>query len=297
MRSDIIRGNHKLKYEPILPPSVKGDLMVDLRIIVALLAAVVVSCQTVPLTKRSQLHLIPTSELDAMAVQNYRQVLDSATVIKGTPQTEMVQRVGGRIACAVERYFNDHGMSQRLKGYNWEFNLIKDTIANAWAMPGGKVAVYSGILPIAENDTGLAVVMAHEIGHVAAGHGDERMSQSLLVELGGLTVAEALRSKPQLTRQIFLGAYGAGAQLGVLLPYSRLQESEADHLGLIFMSMAGYDPNAAIAFWQRMMATQKGPAPPQFLSTHPGDQTRLQNIEKLIPKAMGYYQKTPCLTP
>jgi predicted Zn-dependent protease len=271
--------------------------MVYRRILAALLAALAVSCQTVPLTKRSQLHLIPTSALDALAAESYRQVLDSATVIKGTPQAEMVTRVGGRIACAVERYMSDNGMAQRLKGYHWEFNLIKDTVANAWAMPGGKVAVYSGILPTAENDTGLAVVLAHEIGHVAAGHGDERMSQSLLVELGGLTLAEALRSKPQFTQQLFLGAYGAGAQLGVLLPFSRLQESEADHLGLIFMAMAGYNPNAAIGFWQRMTATQKGPAPPQFLSTHPSDQTRLQNIGKLIPEAMGYYQKAPCLTP
>jgi predicted Zn-dependent protease len=264
------------------------------QIFIAFLLAITLSCQKVPLTKRNQLHLVPKSQLDAMAARDYQQFLDSATVIKGTPQAEEVQRVGEKIACAVGRYFDENNMSSLLKDYNWQFNLVKDTIANAWAMPGGRVVVYTGILPITQNDTGLAVVMAHEISHVVANHGDERMSQALLVQLGGLTLAEALHTKPKLTQQLFLAAYGAGAQVGILLPYSRLQESEADHLGLIFMSMAGYDPHAATGFWSRMMEAQKGPTPPEFLSTHPGDEARLKNIEKLIPEAMKYYGTAQC---
>lgn len=264
------------------------------QIITIFLLAVTLSCQKVPLTKRNQLHLVPTSQLDAMAARDYQKFMDSATVIKGTSQAEEVQRVGEKIACAVTKYFSDHNQSSHIKDYKWEFNLVMDTIANAWAMPGGRVAVYTGILPITENDTGLAVVMAHEISHVVANHGDERMSQALLVQLGGLTLAEALRTKPELTRQLFLAAYGAGATVGILLPYSRLQESEADHLGLIFMSMAGYDPQAATGFWNRMMEAQKGPSPPEFLSTHPGDQPRLKNIETLIPDAKKYFGTAQC---
>ncbi len=264
------------------------------QIILVILLAVALSCQKVPLTKRNQLHLVPTSQLDAMAARDYKQFMDSATVIKGTPPAKAVQRVGERIACAVTKYFTEQNQTSRIKDYNWEFNLVKDSVANAWAMPGGRVAVYTGILPITENDTGLAVVMAHEISHVVANHGDERMSQALLVQLGGLTLAEALRTKPELTRQLFLAAYGVGTTVGILLPYSRLQESEADHLGLIFMSMAGYDPHAAIGFWNRMMEAQNGPSPPEFLSTHPGDKPRLQNIEKLIPEAMKYYGTAQC---
>jgi predicted Zn-dependent protease len=229
-----------------------------------------------------------------MAATTYEQFLDSAKVIKGTPESEMVKRVGERIACAVDSYFTRNKLSDRLKGYHWEFNLIQDSAINAWAMPGGRVAVYTGILPVARNDTGLAVAMAHEISHAIANHGDERLSQGLIAQLGGIALAEALRTRPELTQQLFLAAYGVGAQVGVLLPYSRLQESEADHLGLIFMSVAGYDPCAAVDFWRRMMQAQKGAAPPEFLSTHPSDQNRLKDIQKLIPQAMKYYRTGIC---
>ncbi|HEX2958177.1 MAG TPA: M48 family metallopeptidase [Chitinispirillaceae bacterium] len=268
--------------------------MIKCWVILPLLLIVTLSCQKVPLTKRNQLSLVSTSQLDSMAGSDYRKFLDSAKVIQGTTEAEMVQRVGERIACAVGWYFNEHNQNQKLKNYKWEFNLVQDTVANAWAMPGGRVAVYSGILPIAENETGLAVVMAHEVSHVVANHGEERLSQALLVQLGGITLAEALHKKPEFTRQLFMAAYGVGATVGVLLPYSRLHESEADRLGLIFMSMAGFDPHAAIGFWSRMMKEQNAPSPPEFLSTHPGNEQRLENIEKLIPEAMRYLNKAKC---
>lgn len=255
---------------------------------------VMLACQTVPVTKRKQLHLVPSSQLDSLAAQDYTKFIDSATVITGTPQSKEVKQVGNNIACAVEQYLKDHNMAQQIKDFSWEFNLIQDTVANAWAMPGGRVAVYTGILPIAQDTNGLAVVMAHEIAHVVAHHGDERMSQALLVQLGGITLAKALQTKPQLTRQLFLAAYGVGTELGILLPYSRLQESEADHLGLIFMSMAGYDPHAAIGFWKRMMQASNGPSAPEFLRTHPTEKNRLKDIEDYMPQAMKYYNKGKC---
>ena len=157
-------------------------------------------------------------------------------------------------------------------------------------MPGGKVAVYTGILPIAKNETGIAVVMGHEISHAVAKHGDERMSQGLVTQMGGMLLAEALSQKPEETVNLFMTAYGLGTQVGVLLPYSRLHESEADRLGLIFMAMAGYDPHEAVDFWQRMSQAKQGASPPEFLSTHPADATRIRNIRQLIPEAMTYYR-------
>jgi predicted Zn-dependent protease len=203
----------------------------------------------------------------------------------------MVQRVGRRIQGAVERYFAEHSMSDQLKGYAWEFNLVESKEVNAWCMPGGKVVVYSGILPIAGDEAGLAVVMAHEIAHAIAKHGNERMSQGLLTELGGIALSTALESYPEQTRALWMTAFGVGAQVGVLLPYSRLHESEADRLGLIFMAMAGYDPNEAPRFWGRMSAEKGGAAPPEFLSTHPSDKTRIEKIKEEIPEAMKYYER------
>jgi predicted Zn-dependent protease len=182
-------------------------------------------------------------------------------------------------------------MSDQLKGYKWEFNLVEDPNVNAWCMPGGKVVVYTGILPVAKNEAGLATVMGHEIAHAFARHGAERMTQGLLVELGGMALEKALATRPEETRDLFMRSYGAGTQYGILLPYSRKQESEADHLGLIFMAMAGYNPNDALDFWQRMAASSSGQAPPEFMSTHPADATRIRNIKKLIPEAMKYYKK------
>ncbi len=255
------------------------------------LLAFLIACATVPITGRRQLNLIPSSQMLGMSFQQYDQFLKEHKVITGTPQAKMVERVGRRIQKAVERYFAEHGMSNRLSGYKWEFHLVQDPQVNAWCMPGGKVVVYTGILPITKTEAGLAVVLGHEIAHAVAEHGNERMSQGLMVQLGGLALSKALESKPKETQQLFLTAFGVGAQVGVLLPFSRTQESEADHLGLIFMSMAGYDPHEAVNFWQRMVKMSGGNKPPEFLSTHPSDETRVRQLLKWLPEALKYYKK------
>lgn len=256
-----------------------------------LAAIIIYACTTVPLTGRQQLKLIPSSDMMAMSYQQYDQFLQENKKSTNQQQTAMVRRCGQRIQKAVETYFAQNNMSSHLNGYNWEFNLVEDPQVNAWCMPGGKVVVYTGILPIAQNETGLAVVMGHEIAHAVAEHGSERMSQQMLAQLGGTALQVALQEKPQETQALWMTAYGVGSQLGALLPYSRLQESEADHLGLVFMAMAGYDPRAATGFWQRMAGQKGGQAPPEFLSTHPSDQTRIAKLNQLMPEALKYYKK------
>lgn len=257
---------------------------------VILLALTLYYCSTVPITGRSQLHLISASELNAMSFQQYNQFLSENKLSTDANSTNMVKRIGSNIKGAVENYFAQHNLSKELNGYAWEFNLIESPEVNAWAMPGGKVVVYSGILPITQNEDGLAVVMSHEIAHAVAQHGGERMSQGLLQQLGGMALSVALQKEPQATQSIFMTAYGLGSTIGVILPFSRTQESEADRLGLVFMAMAGYNPNAALDFWTRMSA-QGGGKPPEFLSTHPSDATRIANIRKHMPEAMQYYRK------
>ncbi|MDY0091809.1 MAG: M48 family metallopeptidase [Candidatus Vecturithrix sp.] len=249
----------------------------------------ITSCATVPVTGRSQLNLIPSSTLLSMSFQQYNQFLQENRLSTNSEQTQMVNRVGTRIQHAVEQYFQQRNMAQELRDYQWEFNLVESKDVNAWCMPGGKVVVYTGILPITQDETGLAVVMGHEIAHAIAEHGNERMSQALLVEFGGIALSEALQSRPQRTQQLWMTAFGLGAQVGAILPYSRLHETEADHLGLIFMAMAGYDPRAAVDFWQRM-AQAGGAGVPEFLSTHPSNETRIRNIQQFIPEALQYYQ-------
>jgi predicted Zn-dependent protease len=182
-------------------------------------------------------------------------------------------------------------MVDKLKDYEWEFNLVESEEVNAWCMPGGKVVFYTGILPVTQDENGLAVVMGHEIAHAVAQHGNERMSQMLVAQLGGMALSKALEEKPEQTQQLWMAAFGLGAQFGFLLRYSRLHESEADHLGLIFMSMAGYDPKGAVEFWQRMSEKKGGQAPPEFLSTHPSDEKRIKNLQALVPEAMQYYRE------
>jgi len=227
----------------------------------------------------------------SMSLQQYDSFLKEHKPSTNKEQTDMVKRVGARIQNSVERYFTANGMGSRLADYKWEFNLVEDKQVNAWCMPGGKVVVYTGILSVAQGETGLAVVMGHEISHAIAEHGSERMSQGLLAQFGGVALAEALSTQPAATQQLWMSAYGVGAQYGAILPYSRMQESEADRLGLIFMAMAGYDPNEAISFWQRMASQKGGQAPPEFLSTHPSDSARIEKIKQLIPEAMNHYKK------
>jgi predicted Zn-dependent protease len=262
-----------------------------LTIFLIISAFMIISCSTVPITGRKQLSLIPESEMLSMSFSQYDQFLKDNKESNDPQKIALVKKVGERIASAVEKYLKDHGMGNEVSNYKWEFHLIESNEVNAWCMPGGKVVVYTGILPITKDENGLAVVLGHEISHAVAKHGDERMSQALVAQLGGVALQEALKNKPQETQQIFLAAYGVGAQVGVLLPFSRTQESEADHLGLIFMAMAGYDPHGAITFWQRMMEMNTGSKPPEFLSDHPADQTRINDIKAEMPEAMKYYKK------
>jgi predicted Zn-dependent protease len=248
------------------------------------------SCSLVPLTGRRQLSLVSDADMLSTSFVQYDQFMKENKLSTNTAQTNMVKQVGRRIQNAVATYFAQNNLSKNLNGFAWEFNLIENKEVNAWCMPGGKVVVYSGILPFTQNETGLAVAIGHEIAHAAAKHSNERMSQALVTQLGGQMLAEALKQKPQQTQQIWMSLFGVGVQVGAVLPYNRLQESEADHLGLIFMAMAGYDPNASIEFWQRM-SQNAGTNPPEFLSTHPTDENRIQKIKSEIPEAMKYYKK------
>jgi predicted Zn-dependent protease len=249
-----------------------------------------IGCSTVPVTGRKSLNILPDSELLSMSLQQYDDVLKKSKLSNDPAKIQMVKRVGERIARATEQFFTEQGMESEIKNYKWEFNLIEDDkVVNAWCMPGGKVAVYTGILPVTQNDTGLAVVMGHEISHAIAKHGNERMSQGLLAQLGAVGLSAALSTNPGTTSEIFMAAYGLGAYVGVLLPYSRIQESEADHIGLILMAKAGYDPREAVPFWKRMNE-KGGSRPAEFLSTHPAPETRIKDIEAEIPEAMKYYR-------
>lgn len=255
-----------------------------------LLIIFLAACSTVPVTGRQQLDLVPDDQIMAMSADQYQKFMAENEVVTGTREARMVKQVGERISKAVESYLAEQNKSKLVEGYNWKFNLVKDSSVNAWAMPGGRVAVYTGILPVAENENGLATVMGHEIAHAVAQHGNERMSHALLAQLGGAALSVALSENPSQTSNLFMAAYGIGTQVGILLPYSRLQESEADHLGLIFMAMAGYDPRKSIDFWKRMAAQNKGGKPPEFLSTHPAHETRIEQINKNLPEAMKYYR-------
>ena len=246
------------------------------------------SCTTVPITGRQQFSILPDYAMLSMSLQQYNAFLKTNKISSNQEQTQMVKKVGRKIQMAVEQYFTDKNMSYTLRDYKWEFNLIESEEKNAWAMPGGKVVVYEGILPITKDEAGLAVVMGHEIAHAIAKHGNERMSQGLIAQMGGMALSKALAEKPEKTRQLWMTVFGVGAQYGVMLPFSRLQESEADHLGLVFMAIAGYDPNEAVEVWKRMAEMKEGQAPPEFLSTHPSDETRIRKIKETIPKVKQY---------
>lgn len=267
--------------------------MKKLRFIAFFLTSMIIfSCSTVPLTNRKQLAMIPQGELLAMSFAQYDEFLDATNVSSNQAQTTLVKNVGKDIQMAVTQYLNENNYGHLLEGFNWEFNLVEDNQVNAWCMPGGKVVVYTGILPITQDEDGLAVVMGHEIAHAIADHGNERMSQGMLQQYGGVALSVALQSKPAETQALWMMAYGVGTYYGAMLPYSRLHESEADHLGLIFMSIAGYNPQASIPFWQRMANASGGQSPPEFMSTHPSNETRISNLQKWMPEALKYYNKS-----
>ncbi len=257
-----------------------------------LLLLTISSCSSVPITGRQRIALLPASNLSTMALQSYNSLLKQSKLSTNSNDVNLVNKVGNRIALAAEQFMKEEGLGDQLKHYKWEFNLIEDPkTINAFCMPGGKVAVYTGILPIAQDEAGLAVIMGHEVAHAIARHGNERMSQGLMVQLGGIALEVAIQKKPEETKNLFRMAYGIGAQLGVLLPYSRTHESEADHIGLILMTRAGYNPDTAPIFWQRMSKIGKGQRPPQFISTHPSPQKRVRQLKTLIPKVKKRYYK------
>lgn len=264
------------------------------RLFTALFVAIsfIVACSTNPLTKKSQLTLLPESELQAMGTQQYQQFLSTNRVVSpsGNRDAEMVRRVGIRITRAVQEYYAQNGITEKLNGFNWEYNLVDDKAVNAWCMPGGKIVVYTGLLPISQNEAALAVVMGHEVSHALLQHGNQRMSQGLLTELGGVALSVAVADKPKETQNLFLAAYGAGTAVGVMLPFSRKQELEADRFGLIWTAMAGYNPQEAIPLWERMERASQGQKPPEFLSTHPSEGTRIDELQKFMPEALKYYK-------
>ncbi|MCB9231908.1 MAG: M48 family metallopeptidase [Bacteroidia bacterium] len=265
------------------------------RYLILLIGVVVtlVACQRVPITGRKQMKMVPKSTLNSMSFTSYKQFLSEHKLSTDQANTNLVKTVGKNIQKAVENYFTKTGKTKLLAGYAWEFNLVEDPQVNAWCMPGGKVVVYTGLLPIAKNADGLAVVMGHEISHAIANHGNERMSQGLAAQVGITALDVALSQKPEATRNAFLQAVGIGAQVGILLPFSRMHESEADEMGLYFMAMAGYNPHEAVPFWERMAAKSGGGAPPEFLSTHPSDATRIKKLKEKIPVAEAMARKYP----
>lgn len=268
----------------------KSAFLASFFIVVIALIPVVNSCTTVPLTGRSQVtKLISDEQVMNMSTAAYQQVLDSVPLSTNQEQVAMIKRVGTRIQNAVEKYMADNGYASQLEGFEWEFNLIdNDTLVNAWAMPGGKVAFYTGILPICEDELGVAVVMGHEVAHAVAKHGQERMNQAYIK--GGLLAigAAALGQDPTTSQRLVFQAVGLGADLKIL-SFSRKHESEADELGLTFMAMAGYDPREAPKFWERMSGGSKGNQPPEFMSTHPSHETRIQRLNAAMPEALKYY--------
>jgi predicted Zn-dependent protease len=254
--------------------------------------SVFVACSKNAITGRQQLKLVPESELQSMAVQEYQQFLSTNKVVSPSADrdAEMVRRVGQRVASSVQQYFKGRGIGDQLEGYQWEYNLVNSKEANAWCMPGGKIVVYTGLLPITQNEAALAVVVGHEVSHAIFQHGNERMSQGLIQQLGGVALSVAVSDQPAATQNLFMQAYGIGSQVGVLLPFSRKQELEADRYGLRWAAMAGYNPREAIPLWQRMEQMAAGNKPPEFLSTHPSEGRRIDELQKYMPEALKYYR-------
>ena len=244
-------------------------------------------CGSVPVTGRKQMLLVSDSEVLTSSLTQYSEYMKSAPLSTDAKGKAMVTRVGKKIAAATEKYLNENGLANEVKNFAWEFNLVKDNQMNAFCMPGGKIVVYEGLLKLVSSDDELAVVVGHEVAHAVAKHSNERISQQLLTQYGAQVLNEALSNKSARIQQIGNTVYGLGAQYGVTLPFSRKHESEADYMGLIFMTMAGYNPNVAITFWQKM-STSGGASIPEFMSTHPSDATRINDIKKYLPELEKY---------
>jgi len=259
--------------------------------IIAVFTILAAACSQNAITGRSQLALLSETELQSMAAAEYKQFLSENKVVNAgaSKDAEMVRRVGQRLTSAINEYYSGKGLGKELEGYKWEYNLVDSKEVNAWAMPGGKIVVYSGLLPVTQNEAALAVVLGHEITHALAHHGNERMSQAMLAQGLGAVGGVLTSGNPKVSA-IFNNVYGPGAQVGVLLPNSRKQELEADRYGLIFTALAGYNPQEAVPLWERMKQMSQGQSPPEFLSTHPSEDTRIQKLQELMPEALKYYK-------
>lgn len=251
----------------------------------AIIAMVIYSCSTNPLTNKKTLNFVSNEQLFPTAFQQYQQFLSENKVISGTADARMVESVGKKIKTAAEKYLASLGETGYLKDYQWEYRLVQDPAINAWCMPGGKIVVYTGILPVTKDEAGLATVMGHEVAHALANHGAQRMSASQLQQIGAAGVGLATGGKSEATQQLVMQAYGITSNVAGMLPFSRKHETEADEIGLILMAIAGYNPDNSVVFWQRMAAAGGGNAPMEFLSTHPSDATRIANLKKMIPTA------------
>lgn len=258
---------------------------------IVMLSLTLAACTQNAITGKKQLTLYNESDLREMASQQYQQFLTENKVVStsNSKDAAMVRRIGQRLTAAIKEYYAKQNASAELEGYQWEYNLVDSKEVNAWCMPGGKIVVYTGLLPITQNEAALAVVMGHEIAHALAKHGNERMSRATLQQLGGVALSVAVANKSPEAQNLLLNAYGIGSNLGVMLPFSRQQELEADKYGLIFTAMAGYNPREAIPLWERMQQAGGG-GTPEFLSTHPSEGTRIQKLQQLMPEALKYYK-------
>ncbi len=262
-------------------------------ILVLVSVTLLISCTKVPITGRKQNNLVSETELETLSATEYTKFLSTNKISTDAKQNELVKRVGNNIATSITNFFKTYKDGKYMKdiaNYKWEFTVIDDPTVNAWCMPGGKVVVYTGLLPVTQNETALAVVMGHEIAHAVAKHGNERMSQQLKAQTLGTVLSVAVSGSPQATQDIFNVAFGVSGNLS-LLKYSRTHETEADKIGLVFMALAGYDPQEAIPFWERMSKMSAGAKPPQILSTHPSDAQRIADLKAWMPEAMKYYTK------
>jgi len=254
----------------------------------AVAALLLTSCGSVPITGRKQLNLVSDSEILQSSLSQYASFMQTATISTQKVQSEQVTRVGKRIAAATEAYLRAAGLESEIKNFSWEFNLVKSNEVNAWCLPGGKIVVYEGIMNLVSSDDELAVVLGHEVAHAVAKHSNERMSQQLLAQYGASAVSIFTSGKSAATQQIAQSVYGLGANYGVMQPFSRKHESEADKMGLVLMTIAGYNPDAAVTFWQKMQATSSSTTP-EFMSSHPSHETRIADIQKQLPEVKQKY--------
>jgi predicted Zn-dependent protease len=250
------------------------------------------SCTVNLLSGKKQMTLLPEAVLQSMANDEYRSFLTDSKIVTANQSgdAKMVKRVGDRVIAAVKKYYQDKGIAAQLEGFNWEVTLVEDEEVNAWCMPGGKIVVYTGLLPISKNEEGLAIIMGHEVSHALLQHGNQRMSQGILQLVGEVAIEVAVANKPEETQNLFLGAFGIGTEVGLLLPFSRKHELEADRFGLNFAAMAGYNPQEAIPLWERMKEASEGGSSIDFFSTHPSEGRRIEQFKKMMPEALSYYQ-------